>query len=267
MSTKKSHSKTSGIKWPKTQEAQRAELEKRQHAIGTVATVGQLMTAASAVPMPRSRKLLSDAAAEASKGALGSGRKGKKGKKRAWQEHAEEYFANNSAWDEVNGIYQGCLDLLRTSLALTPLLREVELLNLVVDKRLLTRNVSAITRDTQVLAQELTAIRKTHDEKSGGSKDQADMMESCAVFSQYVQFMERYDSALMPLVVHASEQLQEALLILETINPALAQALSNNLQNTLRRIQGIVHDLTGADEVETPTQQPAQETAVAETAV
>lgn len=260
MSTKKSSkhaAQTSGIVWPKTQAAKMATLENQQHAIAAVAKVGQLMTAASSVQMPRTRKLLSDAAMEATKGAIGSEQRGKKGKKRAWQEHADNYFANNNAWNEVNDVYQGCLDLLRTSLALTPLLREKALLELVVDKRLLVRNIQAVTRDTQTLSAELSKIRETHSTKSGGSKNQEDMMESCAVFSQYVNFMERYDSALMPLVIHASEQLQEALILLETVNPELAQMLSINLQNTLSNIQSIVHGLTGAGETPAPSQQPA----------
>lgn len=245
--------KNPNIKWPKTQARKAAELQQRQDAIGSVAAAAQIMTAAGAVPMPRSKKLMADAAQAAnSRGIVGKHAKGKKGKKRAWQEHADEYFASNNAWDEVNGIYVACIDLLRTSLALTPLLKEKALLALVFDKKLLTRNVQAITRDTQALATELAKIRATHEGKGGGSKSQEEMMESCAVFSQYVNFMERYDSALMPLVVHASEQLQEALIALEVIDPELAQRLSQDLQATLGSIQSIVHEVTGADAVQTP---------------
>ena len=244
--------KNPNIKWPKTRARRLADLQQQQDAIGAVATVGQMMTAASAVPMPRSRKLLTDAAKEAGKGAIGSNTKGKKGKKRAWQKHADEYFANNNAWDEVNGIYIACMDLLKTSLALTPLLRERELLILVKDKPLLTRNIKAITRDTQVLAEEVAKIKATHQNKDGGSKSQEEMMESCMVFSQYVNFMERYDSALMPLIVHASEQLQEALLELEVNNPELAKSLTINLHATLGSIQTIVHSVTGAEDTVSP---------------
>ena len=254
--------KNTNIKWPKTRERRLAELQHQQDAIGAVATVGQMMTAASAVPMPRSRKLLTDAAKEAGKGVIGNNTKGgKKAKKRAWQQHADAYFATNNAWDEVNGIYVACIDLLKTSLALTPLLRERDLLVLVKDKPLLTRNIKAITRDTQLLADEVAKIKATHAVKDGGSKSQEEMMESCMVFSQYVNFMERYDSALMPLIVHASEQLQEALIELETVNPELAKALTINLHATLNSIQTIVHEVTGADAVVTPAATPTQEEA------
>lgn len=242
--------------WPKTPARRSAELEKRQEAIAAVATIGQIMSAASTIPLPRSQKMLSDAAVEAVKGSIGSNRNGKKGKKRAWKEHADNYFAQNCAWDEVNGIYTACMDLLRTSLALTPLLRERALLTLVGNKNLLTRNVKAITRDTQVLAEELSKIRESHLSKAGGSKSQEEMMEACETFSLYVNFMERYDSALMPLVVHASEQLQEALIALELVDPELAKTLSNDLQKTLGTIRGIVHEVTGADEIPSPTEQP-----------
>lgn len=264
---KNSTPKNPNIKWPKTRARRLEDLQRQQDAIGAVATVGQMMTAASAVPMPRSRKLLTDAAVAAGKGVIGRNAKGgKKAKKRAWQQHADEYFTNNQAWDEVNGIYVACIDLLKTSLALTPLLRERELLVLVKDKPLLTRNIKAITRDTLALNGEVSKIKATHDGKAGGSKSQEEMMESCMVFSQYVNFMERYDSALMPLIVHASEQLQEALIELDIINPELAKALTVNLHSTLNSIQTIVHEVTGADAAVTPDSASAQEDQAASTA-
>lgn len=245
--------KNPNLKWPKTQQRQAIEAQQRNAAIGAVATVGQMLTAASAVPMPRSQKLLNDAAEAASKGSIGRNAKGKKGKKRAWQQHADDYFENNNAWNEVNGIYVACIDLLKTSLALTPLLRERDLLTLVKDKQLLTRNVKAITRDTIALSEEVAKIKATHNGKDGGSKSQEEMMESCMVFSQYVNFMERYDSALMPLIVHASEQLQEALIALEQVNPELAKSLTVNLHNTLNSIQSIVHEVTGGETPVSPS--------------
>jgi hypothetical protein len=244
---------TSKINWPKTPARKAADRQERNNNIAAVSTVGQMMLAASAVPMPRSQKLLRDAAqAVTINGSIGKRAKGAKGKKRAWQHHADNYFEKNNAWDEVNSVYIACIDLLKTSLALTPLLRERSLLTLVGNKKLLTRNIKAITRDTQALAEEMSKIKTAHAEKAGGSKSQEEMMESCMVFSQYVNFMERYDSALMPLIVHASEQLQEALSELATIDPELAGALTTNLNSTLSSIQTIVHEVTGADAQPSP---------------
>jgi hypothetical protein len=256
MSTKIDHTqKPSSINWPKTPQRQAEEIEQHGQAVQAVAAVGQLMAAASVVPMPRAKKMLNDAAAAAVK-PIGAGKRGK-GKKRAWEQHADEYFANNNAWDEVNGIYIASTDLLKTSLALTPLLRQPELLAKVKNVRLLTRNIQAITRDTMALATNLAKIRETHKDKVGGTKTQEEMMESCAVFSQYVDFIERYDAALMPIVVHASEQLNEALLELNKTNPELAHALNTNMHNTLTSIREIVAETTGADVVQTPAENDA----------
>lgn len=260
MSTKNQHTESaSRINWPQTEARKAADLERKGEAIAAVAAVGQIMTAASAIQLPLGRKLLQDAANEASKGAIGSRSKKKGGKKRAWQQHADEYFENNHAWDEVNGIYVASADLLRTSLALTPLLRQPELLKKVTNVRLLTRNISAITRDTLALSKQLAKIREPHKDKVGGSKSQGEMMESCAVFSQYVDFIERYDAALMPIVVHASEQLNEALLKLNKDNPELAHALNVNMHQTLNSIRAIVAETTGADTVQTPGTEAANE--------
>lgn len=259
---KKSRPKNPGIKWPQTPAAKAKEVAQHQDSIAAIATVGQLMTAAAAVPSPRAKKLLSDAVQEMGKGTIGAEQRGRKGEKRSWEKHADHYFATNSAWDEVNGIYTACIDLLRTSLALAPLLREEELVILVKNKRLLSRNIHAITNDTKKLAEELGKIRNQHKDKGAGANSQEDLMLSCAVFSEYVQFMERYDSALMPLVVHASEQLQEALIALKETNPELADTLNRKLLENLAKIRNIVADTTGADPVPVPGEPEAEAPAV-----
>jgi hypothetical protein len=259
MSTKNETTQTaSRINWPKTEARKAEEIQKQGEAIQAVAKVGQIMAAASVVPMPRAKKLMADVAAEAVKGAIGTGKKGK-GKKKSWEKHADQYFAANKAWDEVMGIYIASSDLLRTSLALTPLLRQPELLKKVKNVRLLTRNISAITRDTVTLSGALAKIFALHKDKSGGSKSQEEMMDSCAIFSQYVDFIERYDSALMPIVVHASEQLNEALQLLRPENPELAHALDQNMTASLNSIRTIIADTTGADVIATPGTDAANE--------
>lgn len=262
MSTKnQSNQNASRINWPKTEARKAEEIQKQGDAVKAVAAVGQIMAAASVVPMPRAKKLMNDVAQEAIKGPIGSRSKDKGKKKRSWQHHADNYFADNKAWDEVTSIYVASADLLRTSLALTPLLRQPELLKKVKNVRLLTRNISAITRDTMTLSTALAKIFALHKDKTGGSKSQEEMMESCAIFSQYVDFIERYDSALMPIVVHASEQLNEALELLRPENPELAHALDVNMTNTLTSIRTIISETTGADVVLTPATAANEEPA------
>jgi hypothetical protein len=262
MSTKNTGDQSSGINWPKTPQRKAAELEQTQQTIAAVAEVGQIMAAAAAVPQVRQKKLMYDAvqAANQSQGpALQHGKK-KKGGKRSWQKHADKYFAENRAWDEVDDIRVMCVSLLHTALALTPLLKSRELTKLVTNVRLLNRNIQAITRDTTELAKVLGKVREIHKDKKGGSKDQFEMAEACTVFSQYVDFMERYDSALLPIVLHASEQLQEALLKLQDVNPQLAFELNEEYKRISSAIEKMIeniHSNTGADPVMTPA--PAAE--------
>lgn len=250
--SKKHKTKNSRINWPKTPAAKLNELEDQQNAIAAVAKVGRMMTAANAVPMPLSKHLIGEAAREASKGSIGGHPRSGKEKKRAWKEHADNYFETNNAWDEVNGIYVACIDVLRSSLALTPMLREKALLALVKNRHLLHRNILAITRDTAVLSAELAKIHETHKDKKGGSGNQEDMMASCSIFSNYVNFLERYDSALLPLIVHASEQLQEAQFELELVDKPLADTIAQNLANVLNNLRSKIRQVTGAPDTTTP---------------
>lgn len=248
--------KNSGIKWPKTKAAQIKDLQRQGHAVKALAEFGTVITAAQSIPNGRARKLLADAAA-AAVNPIGINQPTVAGEKRSWQKHADKYFTENKAWDEVNGIYAACMDLLSTSLALLPLVKCDQLLTLVRQKRLLTRNIHAIVRDTTKLVEELKVIHEKHSNRLGGSENQGDLMQACDAFSAYVAFMDRYDSALMPLVVHASEQLQEALLVLKDIAPELYEELNSQLMKALNQIRGIVQEVTGGTTF-TPAEAPAQ---------
>lgn len=266
MSTKNTGNQSSGINWPKTAQRKAEDLAQTQQTIAAVAEVGQIMAAASVVPQVRQKKLIKDAldAANTANKAVPQHGGQKKGGKRSWQKHADKYFAENRAWDEVDDIRALCVGLLQTALALTPLLKSRELTSLVTNVRLLNRNIQAVTRDTTELAKVLGKIREIHKDKKGGSKDPVDMADACSVFSQYVDFMERYDAALLPIVLHASEQLQEALLKLEKINPQLAFELNEEYKRISAAIDKMIEMIcsnTGADPVVTPTAEPIKEAA------
>jgi hypothetical protein len=264
MSTKNSSENNTGIVWPKTPQRQALEQQARQEQteqmLEGVAAVGQLMVAASAVPQQRQKKLIHDALQAANSANTISmpnvkthgGKKQNGGKKRPWKAHADHYFENNKAWDEVTSIRIQCADLLRTAMALTPLLKSHELLYKVANKRLLNRNIQAIIRDTTTLSEVLGKIIKLHSDRSGGAVDEVDLAKSCTVYSEYVDFAERYDAALMPIVVHTSEMLQEALWALHKVNPTLANELNTRMMTILKNIQSIIHETTGADSTVSP---------------
>lgn len=263
MSTKKSSNTTSNIAWPKTEQRKaaeklvRSELRQAQlDKMNVVAQVGQMMTAASSIPSPHVKRLMRAAITEVNAAPKLTSKKTKNSTKRTTDEHREEYFETNRAWDEVNDIRYSCLDLLRTVSAITPLLRSEELKVCVENKRLLVRNISALGRDTQVMAKVMANIGALHADKSGGTIDQAEMVVSCEVYSQYVDFMERYEAALMPILVHTSEQLQLALVKLDETNPELAAQLNYQLQSHLGNVQRAIHEHTGADEQASPGAVP-----------
>lgn len=267
MSTKKDHSKLQGINWPKTPERRAVELEaateaaveSKTEALQNLATVGQLMSAANAIPHARTKKLITDSAAAAAQGTIGGTILNRKQRRAAQKQHATEYLTTNKAWDEVNDIYETCVDLLRTNMLIMPMLKERDLILRVKNKGLLTRLVNAITSDTKYLITGLGKIKDAHKNKSGGSVDQDDMMNSCKVFTAYVEFMEHYEATLMPLVVHAAELLQEALLILKQEQPEYADGLTKNINNVINNIAGIVHKVTGAPDIAPMAEEPAAE--------
>lgn len=167
--------------------------------------------------------------------------------KKAEQKKAKKQYQVDECWSEVASIKSSCADLLRTSMALLPMLKERELVALVDDRKLLARNVSAITRDTASLSQELQAISNaTERTRKTCTNVPMAMAGAQSAFQHYVNFMERYDSALLPILTHTSEQLQNALNLYKEVSPARAFELETELSKTLEFISYVVRDSTGA---------------------
>lgn len=167
--------------------------------------------------------------------------------KKAEQKKAKKQYQVDECWAEVTAIKSSCNDLLRTSMALLPMLKERELVALVDDRKLLTRNVAALTRDTGSLSQELQAIgHATERTRKTCTNVPMAMAGAQSAFQHYINFMERYDSALLPILTHTSEQLQNALNLYKEVSPARAYELETELSKTLEFISYVVRDSTGA---------------------
>lgn len=150
-------------------------------------------------------------------------------------------------WNDVNGMRNACTDLLRTSLAIIPLLREKPLLECVVNKSLLARTISAITRDTETLAKELTVLGNFVDASRAKCRNEGDVLTAAqTAYQHYVNYMERFDSALLPSIEHASEQLTVALIAYAKVQPEAAQKLQYEMNTILTNIGYIVRDTIGA---------------------
>lgn len=168
---------------------------------------------------------------------------------KATQKKAKKQYQVDECWSDVTSLRSSCADLLRTSMALLPLLKERPLMGLVDDLKLLQRNVAAITRDTGSLSQELQAIGIAVDRtrKTCTNVPMA-MAGAQSAFQHYINFMERFDSSLLPIVTHTSEQLQNALNRYKEVSPVRAHELETELSKTLEYISYVVRDSTGAQQ-------------------
>lgn len=155
---------------------------------------------------------------------------------------------NNDGWAEVTQMHSACSDLLRSSLALTPLLKVPELLACIDNKPLLNRLICGITRDTLALSNELKANSAYVEKLRNKCKDVGEVLSSAqSAFQHYVNFMERFDSALFPFIEHASELLQVGLNRLAAVEPEIARQLDDNMRKVLGNIGAIVRDTIGSD--------------------
>lgn len=114
----------------------------------------------------------------------------------------EEFYANNKTWDELeNNIFRPMADMLyKNSSDLVGLLstpRLVEFMHKEGFGETLLR-VKTIQKDFDDFAQELLAIHKLHEGKSGNAKDAEEMSECIAIFGKYDAFKVKYFAIIEP---------------------------------------------------------------------
>lgn len=228
----------SKIVWPQTEAAKKKKLEGALKQVSKNLPAIQTATALSALPVEHKDRFTAQIREEMKNGPLDTVEA---------EEQADKYLNENNAWDEVGGISIDCAQLLRSAALFTPALREPKLMAHVTDSQLLVRNVQSLTRDTHTMMKELEKIRKTHQGKTGGATTPEDLMLSCSVFTDYVNFMDRHNASLMPTSVWISEQIQVAIEKLRLEDEPLAKALYDQITGRMREISDAVNVLTGGN--------------------
>jgi hypothetical protein len=155
------------------------------------------------------------------------------------------FFDANTVWDDVSGLYNECASMLSTTTLISDMLRSHELMQHVDDRKLLIRNIVALAKDLTALSVDLTKIRALHKDHTGAAKSNEDFFLSMQIYTDYVNFIDRYTATAQPTVTWVSEMLQTALDSLAKVNPALAAEIGQNVQHRIRSISGILANTTG----------------------
>lgn len=249
----------SKINWPLTERAKQKKLQRQMDAVNKALPAVQAAAAIASIPIDHKDRFTAQIREELKNGRLEAGTL-------EAEEGKTDYLQSNAAWDEVAIISDDCAQLLRAAALFTPALRSPELMALVDDRTLLIRNVKSITRDTNTLMVELNKIRDTHSQKSGAAVTPEDLVLSCSVFTDYVNFMDRHSASVMPTSLWISEQIQEAIDKLRAINPELAASLSAQVLGRMQEINVAVQEVTGGRS-DYPTDVVVKHETVAETNV
>lgn len=155
------------------------------------------------------------------------------------------FFDSNTVWDDVSNLYSECASMLSSATLISDMLRNKDLMEHVEKRKLLIRNVMSLASDLTSLSEDLTKIRSLHKDHSGAAKSNEDFFLSMQIYTDYVNFIDRYTATAQPTVTWISEMLQTALDLLSKENPELAATISQNVQLRIRAISGILANATG----------------------
>ena len=123
---------------------------------------------------------------------------------------AASYINTNKCWDELNSMYSSMCGLLASHANLSIFASNKELVANVIDRDLLATNIRILARDLEVLNLDLSKIHNLHANKSGGTDNPDELMNTIGIFEQYNLFMERHDAVVMPTAYHLIEQFNQA---------------------------------------------------------
>lgn len=124
--------------------------------------------------------------------------------------NASSKLKDNTCWDDLNGTYQACVEMLQKHGNLQTLAQNKEVIARVKDKTTLINNIRTMATDLRNMNGELSEIYGQHKGKSGGSQDPDEVIRTIQIFEQYQLFMTRHDAVVMPTVYHIIEQFDEA---------------------------------------------------------
>ena len=131
-------------------------------------------------------------------------RKSKKG-----NGHTIEQGQNNenTAWDDLENLYLECKALSMQVVKVIPLMNNMEALKKlnVKDRPKVAELAKVISSDFQEYMKRLDEIRANHKGKSGGYKDEDELMEIIVIGEKYSKWMSSFQLVLLPTVGQFSD--------------------------------------------------------------
>lgn len=118
----------------------------------------------------------------------------------------EEVFC----WDELKGLHRYCVELLSTPAPIATALSNRDIVSKCKDAGVLVHDARLLKQDMEVYSQRLQAILASHSDKSGGTDDPDQLMEALDIGEQYQQWIDSFQSVVVPTVQAISANLLNA---------------------------------------------------------
>lgn len=118
----------------------------------------------------------------------------------------------NNCWDELNDISNKCSEaLIVANTQLKEVYKTEGLINYIPKKEEVIVALRGIAQDIKFFGDDLTRIKKLHEDRTGGFKDDNDLNTTLTVFEEYANFQTKYESVILPTVVFLLEQADAAI--------------------------------------------------------
>lgn len=132
-------------------------------------------------------------------------------RKSAARQKRDEFKKNNKCWDDLKELYTSNYEALSTSgVGVVGMYRTPGIMQNVAEPNKVAIALKGLDQDIKAGQEKLNAIYELHKDRSGGYKDEDDLMYSFQIFNQYQQYVGIFTANTLQTIAYLMEEAEKA---------------------------------------------------------
>lgn len=132
-------------------------------------------------------------------------------KKKQIKKEQTNILKTNKCWDELELLHGATVGLFFSTKEIVPILKDEKLMSLMEDRQDIENTAECIAKDISSLKDNLIAINAKHRGKTGGTRNEDQLLEAAMIGQEYIDVAETFNSIVTPNIMKIAECAQVAI--------------------------------------------------------